>query len=333
MKAIDLNFSKMSSGITKADTDRTQFFEGIGVNIKDQNGQLRSTYDILGDLSGRWGELNSDQQGMATMYAAGKNHASILQGLVTGWDDVVKATGEAEKQVGLVNKDSGSAFQEFEKQKESVEFKANALKNSWNELLNTIAGGRDGVNGVLEMMTDVVNMGVKLANDDGFMKLATSVLKVSAALSGLVVAGKVFSVISRGASDMNLALKSSANALIGMKGFVTKQGRADRREQKALAKAAASDVYIGGGFGGGKRSGAAKGIGKVGAMIGGLGRGIGALVPIIGGVITVMTVLDALGIDVWGTMGKMVKKVGEAFETTGEKAEKANKKFISDQEK
>ncbi|MDD4279442.1 MAG: phage tail tape measure protein [Candidatus Sumerlaeales bacterium] len=38
------------------------FQELVGVSIQDQNGQLRSTYDLLSDLQGRWDSLTSSQQ-------------------------------------------------------------------------------------------------------------------------------------------------------------------------------------------------------------------------------------------------------------------------------
>lgn len=297
LKAVDLNFNKISTGVSKADTDRNAFFKNIGVELKDENQQLRSTYDILGDLSKVWDGLSSDDKGLATLYAAGKNHASILQGIVTGWDDVVKATGEAEQQVGLVNKDSGSAFQEFDKQKESVEYKANALKNSWNELLNTIAGGRDGVNGVLEIMTKMVDAGVQLANNDGFMRMAGAFVKMTAAASGLIGVKKVFGMF-------NSAFGGMGSALANMKMMTKLSGNL-----KTF------------GLGGGK-------------ALSGLAARFGSLIPVIGGVIAVLGTLDALGIiDVWGTLGKAVSGVGKAFESTSKKAKKANNEFVESHQK
>ncbi|MBO1087237.1 phage tail tape measure protein [Enterococcus mundtii] len=298
LKAIDLNFNKMSTGVTKADGERSSFFQGLGIDLKGADGQLRSTYDILGDLSKVWDNLSSDDKGLATMYAAGKNHAPVLQGLMTGWDDVVKSTQEAEQQVGLINKESGSAYKEFGKQQESVEYKAVQLKNSWTELLNTIAGGRDGVNGVLEIMTQILDKGNEFAGNDKFMKIAGTVGKLAATLTGVLGAKKVFGAFSGAIGDIGLAIA---------------------KIMSPLSKLGKFSMFAG--------------LGKVGGVISGVGGAIGSLIPIVGGVIAALTLMDAMGVPVWETLGKAVKWTADQFESAESKAKKANKAFIDDQEK
>ena len=40
----------------------TKIYEDLGIELKDENGQLRSHYDILGDLAERWDELSENEQ-------------------------------------------------------------------------------------------------------------------------------------------------------------------------------------------------------------------------------------------------------------------------------
>lgn len=295
LKAIDLNFNKISTGITTADEDRLNFFKGIGVELKDTKGQLRSTYEIVGDIEKVWDTLNSDEKGQATLYAAGKNHASIFQGMISGWGNVKKATKEAEIQLGLTNKESGSAYQEFEKQQESVEFKATALSNSWQELLRTLAGGREGVNGFLDILQQLVDTGNNLVSNDRFMDIAKTVGKLVLVMAGVQGAKKGFSVLSSGIGDVGLALK----AIKGL-GSATKTIEGGT---KAL------------GF-----------FGKAGA-------GLGAMIPIVGGVIGALTLLDAAtGGAVWDTFGKAIEWTAEQFESAETKAKKANEEFVKTQE-
>lgn len=295
LKAIDLNFNKMSTGITKDDVFRMSFFEGIGVKIKDGNKQLRSTFDIVGDLEKVWDGLNSDQKGQATLYAAGKNHASIFQGMVNGWGDVVKATKEAEIQLGLTNKESGSAYKEFETQQQSVEFKATALSNSWQELLRTLAGGREGVTGFMDTLQKLVDKGNELANNDKFMDFAKGIGKLVIVMAGVVGAKKGFSVLSDGISDIGLAFGNLKNIskLTKKVGDVTKP--------------------LG--------------------MLGKVGAGMGSMIPIVGGLIGALTLLDAVtGGKVWDGLSKGMKLTAEQFESAEKKAKRANDEFIKSQE-
>ena len=308
LKSVDLNFNKISTGITKADVERGDFFKGIGVNLKGSNGELRSTYDIIKDLAGVWDNLNSDQKGQAQLYAAGKNHAAVFSAMVTGWKDVEKAKNEAERQVGLTDKESGSAYQEFETQKQSVEFKTQQLKNSWNEFLHVVSGGKEGVNGVLDILQDVMDKAIELAENDGVMKFAEGIVKLIAISSGLVGVNKVFKLIGDGSKDVGVAFKN----LGGLFGGTVKGADGVSKSFGTIMKSSS-------------------GIGKVTGIFGMLGTGIGSLIPIIGGVVAAMTLLDALGVPVWETLGNVVDSVAKKFESAEKKASKANEEFSKSQ--
>lgn len=47
-------------------------FGDVGISIEDQNGELRSTYDILSDLAAKWDDLDSKQRQYLGEKAAGK---------------------------------------------------------------------------------------------------------------------------------------------------------------------------------------------------------------------------------------------------------------------
>lgn len=314
MKAIDVNFGKIASKIEKGDVKKNNFFKQIGVDINDINtGELRSTYDILNDLSKVWGDLNATDKSTAGMYAAGKNHSSIFSGMLDNWGTVIKATGEAREQVALLDKESGSAFQEFAVQQDSVEFKANNLKNTWSEFLSTISGGKDGVNEVLAKVSDVIKVGTKLAENPSIRKLGKGFLQVTAIMTATTAVSQFFKVISGG----------TIAALSGMKGLTmsfTKAGRAARAAAKANAasNAASAASSVGSTATAGMAAGALKATSAFGRMI-----------PVIGGVISVLGILDAMGVPVWSTMGKMIDKV---INQTS-KAEKSLKAYNKEQEK
>lgn len=196
IKAISLNFSKMSSGVTATDKKRSEFFHGLGVDLKTSDGKMKSTYQIMNDLSKVWGKLSKQQKSDAALYAAGKEHSNQFTGMLENWKTVQKAMRESQGQVSLVDKDHGSAFQEFEKQQQSVQFHLATLKNSWTQMLNDVVGGREGLNKIVDTGTSVVNVLDSLANNKIFRGTAmftgaiAGISGLHKALSGLADAAK-----------------------------------------------------------------------------------------------------------------------------------------------
>ena len=193
-KTIDINFGKMSSRETKADRDRMDFFKELGVEIVDANGELRSTYDILRDLEGQWSSLTDQQKNLAGFYAAGKHYGNIFSSLMTNWKEVERAKNLAMGQLNLG--EQGSAFEEFNRQQDSIKFKMAELKNSWMEFMDAMLGGSgseffknilDGLNNVLDTMN-------KVAENDKFMG---GLGKMAMLLGGLFATDGVLSVASR----------------------------------------------------------------------------------------------------------------------------------------
>lgn len=309
LKAIDINFSKMSSKLTDSDIKKFDFFSSLGVDIQDSNGQLRSTYDIIGDLSGKWEGLNSEQKSTALFYAGGKNHAATLQGIATNWDVVAKATGEANSQMSLIDKTSGSAYQEFAKQQDSVEYAVAGLKNAWAELINEVSGGRGGVVMMIDTLKQLVDIGVSLSKNEGFMKFAGVMLKAGMWMTANVAAQKLFNTLSSGLTSSFVGFKSSVKGVKDLKGSFTDVG-----------------------------TGASGMFGKIalGGKIG--GKVIGSIIPIIGMVSTALMIADGVA-GLFGTSlselagkGLDAVKVGmggakESLEEYTESTEKYQKKI------
>ncbi len=201
IKAISLNFSKMSSGVTKTDKRRSDFFHGLGVDLKTSDGKMKSTYQIMNDLSKVWGKLSKQQKSDAALYAAGKEHSNQFTGMLENWKTVQKAMRESQGQVNLVDKDHGSAFQEFEKQQQSVQFHLATLKNSWTQMLNDVVGGREGLNKIVDTGTSVVNVLDSLANN----KIFRGAAMFTGAIAGISGLHKALSGLADAARDVTAA--------------------------------------------------------------------------------------------------------------------------------
>lgn len=190
IKAISQNFAKMSSGVTATDKKRAEFFHGLGVDLKDSNGKMKSTYQVMDDLSKVWGKLSKQQKQDAALYAAGKEHSAQFTGMLNNWDTVKQATAEAEGQTGLGK--NGSAYQEMEKQKKSIQFQLAALGNNWRQFLANLTGGRSGIADMLGMANQFLGIGQKLTSSQGIMSaarwvtMAGGIMVARRALGGLL---------------------------------------------------------------------------------------------------------------------------------------------------
>lgn len=299
IKAMDVNLGKIGSGITKGDVDKSEFLKNIGVDVKDANGELKSTYQVLGDLNKVWKNLNTNQKSTAGFYLAGKQFQNVFSGIMGNWDVVLKATNEAQGQVDLIDKKSGSAFQEFEKQQDSIQFKAANLKNSWTELLNTISGGKGGITAVMASITDGLQLANKLAKNDALRTIAISAAKIIGLMTATTVVSKFFSIITEG----------SMGAVSKMTGLTSIFGKTSK-------VASASTGAMATGF-----SASAQGLGGL------IGLGT-KFIPVVGGIILALDLLNNV-IPVWDTLGGIVDKVkGKIFEGTEEV-----KRYRKEQEK
>ena len=99
--------------------------ETAGISITDANGELKSTYKILDELSEKWGSLSSLQQAELTDTLAGKNRANVFAALMQNWDKAREAFDVS------ANQSAGSAEKEMDKALNSIEAKVNQLKATY----------------------------------------------------------------------------------------------------------------------------------------------------------------------------------------------------------
>ncbi|MCC4508652.1 phage tail tape measure protein [Limosilactobacillus reuteri] len=183
-KTIAANINQIGSGITKQAQNKNAFFESLGVQLKDSKGNLKSTYQVMDQLSKKWKHMSAQDKNTAALYAAGKNHQNIFRATLDNWDIAKQASKEAQQQVDLKDKNHGSAYQEFEKQKQSIEFQLASLKNTWMSFLNNISGGREGISQILQSLNGIGSVADKLASN----KLFSQAIRWGAITAGIVMA-------------------------------------------------------------------------------------------------------------------------------------------------
>ena len=155
--------------------------------IDKNTGELRSTYDILQDLSKAWEHLTSVEKQELAETVAGKTQRSLFTAIMTNFDSAVGATEAA------LNSE-GSAAAENAKRMESLQGKTQQLQSAWQDFArNTI--NSEAVKSLISLGTQII----KLANTD----IGRLIIMLASAKVAMVAFNKVMAtnaVISLGAA-------------------------------------------------------------------------------------------------------------------------------------
>lgn len=133
-----------------------------GISVLDENGNYRSTYEILRDISLVYQEiLEADKKagtnrGQALLEVlAGKNRSNVAASILQSPELLTSVYEE------VINNSQGSVAKELESQLQSIETHLNQLKNSWDKLWVN-ENNREVINffldlakGILEVVDDI----------------------------------------------------------------------------------------------------------------------------------------------------------------------------------
>ena len=195
LKGFDVNLGKINSQITSTDEKKFERLASYGIDLRDSNGELRSTYDILGNVKDVWGSLNSEQRADASFAIAGKQYQNIFTSIIGGWEDVIDIQDQAMNQTGL-EVGQGSAYEEYAKQQESIGFKIAELDNAWKKFIQTLSGGKGVMMDVLDWLIDKIEMLTDLAESGQLTDWIKNIVKGFAAFAALKFTNNVASDIA-----------------------------------------------------------------------------------------------------------------------------------------
>lgn len=186
----------------------TKIYEDLGIALKDNEGQLRSTYDILKDLASQWNTLSGDQQKYIALTSAGARQTQNFVALMENFDTAINATATAYNS-------AGSAARENERVMDSIAKKIEILRSEFQQLVI-------GEGGLQEVAKNFIDLGIaflRFVNSDmGKMTLwITSFGLLAAGLQNLYTwilqAGRglvTYALMANGASASNaLAVAST----------------------------------------------------------------------------------------------------------------------------
>ena len=131
LNTIFSRYSQILDDTSSTGKKLTEIFDGLNIALYDQDGQIRSTYDILKDLAGKWGNLSKNEQEYIALISSGANQLNNFLALMNGFDDAVKANETA------LNA-QGSAVKENSRYMESLEAQLQKLKSAWEAFSNSV---------------------------------------------------------------------------------------------------------------------------------------------------------------------------------------------------
>lgn len=146
----------------------SESFGKIGIAIEDSNGDLRSTYDIMSDYAKIYPQLTSEQKQYYAELSAGKRQVNVFNAIVQQMADVDKAIEQS--------KDSlGSAANENEIYRQSVEGLQNELKNEFQSVSKKVISS-DWIKDVLSGATDLLKVFENIIEQDIIVSSSIGVL-------------------------------------------------------------------------------------------------------------------------------------------------------------
>lgn len=177
----------------------TAWYQEHNIAIYDQEGQIRSLYDILTDVNKQWGSLSKNEQAYYLNIQAGANQTASLAAILSNFDTALQSTETA------LNS-TGSAVRENEAYMQGLEATVNKFKSAWEALSNSVVNS-DLVKGVINLGTGIL----KILNTDLGVMFTQLGLLTGVLTGGISLLSKFVTNIGTGI----LTLKNLSTAIIG----------------------------------------------------------------------------------------------------------------------
>lgn len=149
----------------------------VGIALKDVNGELRSTQDVLDELGKKWDMLNSNQQAAIAKALAGTRQQSRLIAMMSDYERVTELQQVAERS-------QGATAAQMETYMGGMEAAMNKLSNAWEQVTTTITNS-DLIIGIINTLTNAMNlMSDILGNTSGMVALIGTMVIMGATVVG-----------------------------------------------------------------------------------------------------------------------------------------------------
>lgn len=157
---------------------RTAGHDGISIFTDENKTEYKSTYQILKEISEIWDELSDKKQAQLLEKLAGKRGGQVVAGLISNFDSVEKAMDN-------MTNAAGSSENEMSIIEDSLTFKMNEFKTTWEDIVKGLIDRSD--------IGDIVDSLTKISEAIGSVtdKLGLLGTAVTAGMGALGVTGKL----------------------------------------------------------------------------------------------------------------------------------------------
>ena len=174
----------------------TKWYQEHKIAVKDDEGQIRSLYDVLTDVAKIWPTLTKNEQMYYLQQQAGTTQTQNLAALLSNYETAIKATNTAIES-------NGSAMQENERYMESLQAKEQALKAEFEDFSNRVLS-QEFVGGLLDAGKAMLNF----ANND----VGAAITRIGAFSTSVVgVVGIIGTVVGK-LSQLSSVLSAAGGA-------------------------------------------------------------------------------------------------------------------------
>ena len=173
-------------------------YKDLDLAMFDANGQLKSGYNLLSDLSEKWSTLDSNTQKYIATTLAGTNQLNNFLALMNNFGHATEATTTA------LNS-QGSAVQENDRYMESVSAKLSQLNSTFQDFANNVISSD-----LVKVLLDIANGLLQIANTP-LGQVVTQITLLSAigwGATSLVHSLKIFQVAALQFKNFGAVLKN-----------------------------------------------------------------------------------------------------------------------------
>lgn len=218
----------------------------VTLSLKDNQGQIRSTFDILKDLDGQWDSLSETEKNSIALDLAGKNQMEVFKSTMDNFSSAIGANEAALES-------QGSAEEENAKRMESLQGHLSKLKSAFTEFANVLISS-DFLKAIIDIGTKIL----KVASSDfgqfivkaGLVAAAVTpiikgFMKLQKALKGLKFLDKLktlWSGTAAGAAEDAAATEADTKAKERNTAATERNTAAQERNAKARGKNAGASV-------------------------------------------------------------------------------------------
>ena len=153
----------------------------IGIQLTNQQGELRSTQDVLDELGKKWSTLNSNQQAAVAKALAGTRQQSRLIAMMDNYERVQELQQISERS-------AGATAAQLTKYREGLEASRNNLKVAWEKIVESFTNS-DFLIGLINSATTLLDIFNKLTQNE-FVK-GTIFATVGVALANVIAKKKI----------------------------------------------------------------------------------------------------------------------------------------------